>query len=165
MLEYDLPEDWEFMPHVERLEWHVDRVEKEEPVFTMLAEIGIMTCFEPDEIRLRLALVQAQRRRVESALVMAEDQEFQGFWDSLRMILKDVQEDIAERARMLSLQMRRKGFTATCGETAKLLALRICVDEKLDEAETIEGEIIRLCDKHGADPSPYLLVDNVRDSK
>jgi len=165
MLEYDLPEDWDLLTHDERLNWHANRVEKEEPVFTMLEDVGVMTCFEPEEVRVRLAIVQAERRRVESALLVAEDQEFQGLWESLKLLVAEAREDIAERARILNLQFRRKGFRATAEEAEKLAMLRTSVDGLLTDAEEVEGEIIRVCDGYGVDPSPYLIVDAVRDNK
>jgi len=165
MIEYDLPEDWELMSQLERLDWHSDRVMKEEPVYTTLEETGVLTCFEADEIRVRLAVVQAERRMVEAALSLALDQEFQGLWETLQAMIDEVRENIATRAKILNLQFKRKTFKATVEETDKLAALRTSVDNQLDAAEEIEGEIIRVCDRHKVNPISFLLVDEVREAK
>lgn len=164
-MEYDLPEDWDLMTIDERIEWHAQRVEKEEPIFQMLEDDGVFSCFEPEELRIELAMVRAEKRRVEAALILAQDEEFQGLWQALGLSIQEANLCTAERARILNLQMRRKNFASYPEEEEQLAALKVQWGQHLDEAEEMEGEIIKLCDKYGVDPSPYLVVDDVRENR
>ena len=163
MLLYNLPPDWEVMTIDERIEWHSQRVTKEEPVFDMLEISGVMTCFDPEEIRVRLAVVRGEIRRVESALVLARDEEFQTLWSTLQAMVIVAKQSVAERVKLLNLQCRRVNFKSYPSEDAKLASLKTDAITKLNEAEQVEGDIIRICDRYGADAAPYLIVDPVRD--
>jgi hypothetical protein len=162
-VEYDFPPEWGVMTHEERVEWHSARVDKETPVFEMLEEHGIMSCFEPDEIKVRLMRVRSLKKQVASALLVAENADFRGIWAALNAKVELAKQCIAERGRILNLQYRRPGFQALPAEIERLAFLKEEANRFLDEGEEIEGKIIDICDKFGTNPGPFMIVDPVRD--
>lgn len=162
MLLYNLPRNWTDWTHTEKLEWHAERVDAEEPVFEELARAGVMSCFEPHEIRARLSRLQGFRKLVESALELATNEEFVGLNSALQEAAKTALENKRERVKILTVQSRRVRMNKTPDEVERLAYLRTSQEHWMQESIRLESELIRLCDKLGVSPDPYLVVEFLR---
>lgn len=161
--DYNLPKDWDTWSVGQRVEWHRVRVSKEKPAHDLLEAEGLSTCFTETELRERLHQVRKRRADVERTIFMTESTEFQELWQQLNTVCREALTFSRERVFILKLQFRRKSFSSTRREAERLRVLKLHMHEKFDSAETIEGFIINFCDKHGVDPGPYLIVDNLRE--
>lgn len=161
---YDLPEGFDKWSIEKRIEWHTTRVEREVPVFEMLEQMEIMTCFDVSEIKARLFRVRWWRERVESALKMSECGEFQQLHAELTQAAHEAGELMKKRARILALQFRRKSITEYDGEGRELENLKQMQEETLLRVECVEEELVQCCQRHGVSPEPYLVAERLRSS-
>lgn len=159
---YDLPDKWEEHSLSDRLDWHRNRVEQEEPIFNMLQKQGILSTFTSDEIKERLEYTRKLKKRVEAAILVAEIPEFQAAWHNINRLCVQGQEINSQRAAIQKLQFRRSNFKLTKSEETKMAELKHQANSTFDEAEQWEGTLMDLCEKYGADPTAYLIVDDIR---
>lgn len=160
--EWDLPKNWEDWSTTQKLNWHQNRVQYEEPVFNMFRKVGLISLFTREEIAERLHFTRAYRKRVEAALLVATSPEFKQIWEECKLLCIEAQKFQKERANLQKLQFRRTTFKLTDNEEDQMTRLKIQACRKYDEAEVLEGKIMDFCEAHGADPVAYLIVDDLR---
>lgn len=154
-----LPEGFGTWSTEDRLAWHEKRIEKETPVFAMLEQAEIFTCFNIAEIKARLHRVRWWSQAVLDAIRMQTSPEFEEIKRALDEAVVGVK-SIAKKRCDIMIQVFCTDVGGYQEEVDELKARQETVMEKV---ELQEQELVELCATYRVPPEPYLVYDKLKE--
>jgi hypothetical protein len=155
-MDYQLPTDWHEWTADQRIDWHGQRVAREEPAYEFLEQEGLLSYLDQTVVEDRLEKIREEKHKVEDVLELCECRDFQRLLCSLEFVMIRACKYQRNRAHLLSLQFKRMKFKQYEEEKEQLTDLRHQTEFMLEQAGKFEFQIIELCAEHSVDANPFL---------